>query len=103
LTLNLYVAFGNFLFPYDPTRIVLLCIHGVTKGESVFNFGLRIYATALLLHTVNCGRFYFWRRQSVVFFFLCVWNVSGTAERICAKFTRKTCLVRRSDEFEDQG
>jgi len=24
---------------------------------------------------------------------------SGTAERICAKFTRKTCLVLRSDEF----
>ena len=27
----------------------------------------------------------------------------GTAERICAKFTRKTYLVPRSDEFEDQG
>ena len=35
--------------------------------------------------------------------FFCVWNISGTAERICAKFTRKTCLVRRSDEFEGQG
>jgi len=36
-------------------------------------------------------------------FFVCVWNISGTAERICAKFTGKTCLVPRSDEFEGQG
>jgi len=35
--------------------------------------------------------------------FLCVWNVSGTAERICAKFTRKTCMVPLSGEFEGQG
>jgi len=40
---------------------------------------------------------------SVCGFFVCVWNISGTAERICAKFTRKTCLVPRSDEFEGQG
>jgi len=38
---------------------------------------------------------FFWRRQSVVF--VCVWNISG------AKFTRKTCWVPRSDEFEGQG
>jgi len=31
----------------------------------------------LLPHAVNCGRFCFWRRQS---FFVCVWNISGTAE-----------------------
>jgi len=29
--------------------------------------------------------------------------MAGTAERIYAKFTRKTCLVLRSDEFECQG
>jgi len=40
---------------------------------------------------------------SVTFVFVCVWNISGTAERICAQFTRNTCLVPRSDEFEDQG
>ena len=34
--------------------------------------------------------------------FVRVWNISGTAERICSEFTRKTCLVPRSDEFEDQ-
>jgi len=31
-------------------------------------------------------------------FFVVVRNISGTAERICAKFT-----VPRSDEFEGQG
>jgi len=29
--------------------------------------------------------------------------MTGTAERICTKFTRKTCLILRSDEFECQG
>jgi len=29
-------------------------------------------------------------------------DISGTAERICAKFIRKTCLVSHSDEFEGQ-
>jgi len=29
--------------------------------------------------------------------------MAGTTERICAKFTRKTCLVLRSDEFECRG
>ena len=48
---------------------------------------------------MNCRRFCFWRHQSVV---SCVWNISGTDERICAKFTRKTGLVPRSDEFEGQ-
>jgi len=49
---------------------------------------------------VNCGRFCFWRRQCVVF--VRKWNISGTAKRICAKFTRTTWLVPRSDEFEGQ-
>jgi len=29
--------------------------------------------------------------------------ISGTAERICDKFTGKTCLVPRWDKFEGQG
>jgi len=29
--------------------------------------------------------------------------MAETAERICAKFTPKTCLVLRSDDFECQG
>ena len=41
---------------------------------------------------------------SVTYFVLFVAsNSSETAVRICAKFTRKTCLVPRSDEFECQG
>jgi len=36
-------------------------------------------------------------------FFVCVWNISGIAERICDKFTRKTCLIPRWDEFDGQG
>ena len=32
-----------------------------------------------------------------------VGNISGTAERIPAKCTEKTCLIPRSDEFEGQG
>ena len=30
-------------------------------------------------------------------------RMTGTAVRICAKFTLKSCLVLRSDEFEYQG
>jgi len=55
----------------------------------------------LLPHAVNCGRFCFLALSGCVFF-VCVWNIPGTAERICAKFTRKTCLVPRSDKFEGQ-
>ena len=40
---------------------------------------------------------------SVCGFFVCVRNISRIAERICAKFARKTCLVPRSGEFECQG
>jgi len=40
---------------------------------------------------------------SVTFLFVCESNMSGTAERICAKFISKTCLVPRSEEFECQG
>jgi len=36
-------------------------------------------------------------------FFVCHSNISGTAEWICAKFTEKTCLVHRSDEFKCQS
>jgi len=55
----------------------------------------------ILPHTVNCV--WFCCFGAVCDIFVCVSNVSGTAERICVKFTRKTCLVPRSDEFEGQG
>jgi len=38
-----------------------------------------------------------------VCFFVCRSNISGTAERICAKYTGKRCLVPRSEAFEYQG
>ena len=61
-------------------------------------------AIHLLPHAVNWVRFCF---GDVTFFFVCVcvWNISGTVEWICAKFTRKTRLVPRleSEEFEGQG
>jgi len=54
----------------------------------------------ILPHAVNCVRFCFWR---CLLLFVWVWNISGTAERICAKFTEKTWFIHRSDEFEWQG
>ena len=36
-------------------------------------------------------------------FSVCAWNISGIAELIRTKFTRKTCLVPLSDAFECQG
>jgi len=49
-----------------------------------------------------------WTAQGSVFgtvcdLFVCVWNISGSVEWTCAKFTRKTWLVPRSDQFEGQG
>ena len=41
--------------------------------------------------------------KRVHFFETCIrQRIAGTTERICAKFTPKTCLVLRSDEFECQ-
>jgi len=42
-----------------------------------------------LPHAVNCRRFCFWHHESVDCF-VCVRNISGTAERVCNKFTWKT-------------
>jgi len=38
----------------------------------VFWFSLDYFVLVLLPHSVNCGRFCFWRRQSVPVFFVCV-------------------------------
>jgi len=56
--------------------------------------------SVFLPHAVNCGRFVLSADRD---FFDCIWNISGTAERICIKFTMKTCLVPLSEEFECQG
>jgi len=47
-----------------------------------------------VLFLALCDFFAFFVRES---------NISGTAERICAKLTGKTCLVLRSKVFECQG
>jgi len=60
----------------------------------------------LFLHWVKRLMCYYRTQRTAegsVFGAVCVWNISGTVERICAKFTRKTCLIPRSDEFEGQG
>jgi len=49
----------------------------------------------LLPDAVNCVRFCF-QRCLWLFFFLCESNISGTAKRICAKFTGRKCFVPRS-------
>ena len=54
-----------------------------------------------LPHAVNCVRFCFLVLSVTIF--VCVWNMSCTAERIHAKFTGKMCLVSHLDEFECQG
>ena len=49
---------------------------------------------------MNCIKFCF---CCCLWLFLCVWNIFGTAEWICAKFTEKTCWVPCSYEVECQG
>jgi len=46
-----------------------------------------------LPHEVHELRKVLFLAPSVCSFVICVWNISGTAEQICDKFTRKTCLV----------
>ena len=88
-----------------------LCIHSANVSESIcFHLLLTTpsgqpstcfaYLLAYLPHAVNWIRFCF---CAVCDFFVCVWNIPGTAEQICAKFTGKTCLVPHLDEFEGQG
>ena len=59
--------------------------------------------TAFSALSAACVRFMFGKTSLASSFYVCVWNISGTSERICARFTRKMCLVPRSDEFEGQG
>ena len=40
------------------------------------------------------------RLRKVLFLALSVTNISGTAEKICNKFKRNTCLVPRSDSLK---
>ena len=76
----------------------------LTHFECLLNMTLLCFSRLILplLYRMH------WTAEGSVFdavcdFFACVWNISAAAERICAKFSRKTCLVPRSDEFECQG
>jgi len=57
------------------------------------------YSVLLLAPSV----IFFWFFHFVCLCCDCESNISGTTERICAKFTMTTCLVARTDEFECQG
>ena len=87
---------------YFVERVTLSLMSSADCWRSATSALQHIYVSQLSLspHTANCGRFCLWH---CLWLFLCVWNISGTAERICAKFTRKTCLVPRSDECKGQG
>jgi len=67
------------------------------RGRSVIYYCL-VLLWKSLPHAVNCVKFCF---SDVCNFFVCLW-ISGTAERICAKLTGKTCLVPRLDAIECQ-
>jgi len=61
----------------------------------------RFWSFVLYLpHAVNFTKVLFLAPSVTLYFCLCI---SGTAERICAKFTAKTCLVPHLEEFECQG
>jgi len=68
--------------------------------QSVTSFCWWLY---LLPHTVNCVGFCFSAVCDFLFFFVCAAIIWGTPEWICAKFTGRTCLGPRLDEFECQG
>jgi len=76
-----------------------------TKGRCRDNhFCLSIYGVYIGATWRRCSLMSNTLTTCFVRFFVCHSNISGTVERICAKFTgRRTCLVRRSDKFERQG
>jgi len=79
------------LFLPQRSKNIVKCFEFVCVGlNSIFT------ARSELRKAVNCVRFCFWR---CYFFVSCVRNISGAAERICAKFTQKTGLVPRSESL----
>jgi len=65
----------------------------------------RILGFCFLIARSDLWKVLFWA-PSVWVFCLCMKYLEGgvgTAERICAKFTWKTCLVPHSEKFEGQG
>jgi len=86
------------------TSIMSICIvHILLVKIMIGSYFIPIVAVWWFITTwVNCGRFCVFAAVSLCSF-VCVWNISWTSERICAKFTGKTCFVPCSDEFVGQG
>jgi len=80
--------------------VVWLCAR--TSQKSRLNFAVWVKLCYRSLWKAVNWKVLFFGAVSL-WFFVCVWNISGTAERICAWFTRKTCLVPHSDKFEGHG
>ena len=72
------------------------------EPASVMEFGFYLLCT-WLPHAVNCV--FFFGGGDVCDFFLCAWNIPGTAERICAKFTgrRVWSMARTSLKVKVKG
>ena len=79
--------------------------HRPLMGGCYICIGLGGWAHALvkLQFLPHASKVVFALSVTILSFFVCASNISGTAERVCAKFTGKTCLDTRSDEFECQG
>jgi len=107
IIINIFCIFAilfilnNSVMSFYVTSLMMCLINLFTSDDEVLIFVLLWLPVWFLRQTVNCRRFCFWHHQSV--FFVCVWNIPGTAEQICVKFTWKTRLVPRLDEFEGQG
>jgi len=91
----------------------LHCCGNITRMQNVSEYTLVLAVCLVTLFMEYKNLILYYRMQwnaegSVVgavrlWCFVCVWNISGTAEWICAKFSHKMCLVPHSDEFEGQG
>jgi len=57
----------------------------------------------LYMYVVVVQKFTFAISSPDEFLLFVYWNISGTAERICAKFIRKTCFIPCLDKFEGLG
>jgi len=92
--------------PQDKNIMYLLCRVAINSHVTVILEQWRKAKKCLFSSVLTPFYHMQWTAQGSVFgavTFVCVWNISGIVEPICAKFIWKTCLVPRSDEFECQG
>jgi len=78
------------------------CLHS-EPYKNLVNFGpLTLEFTLMVWRPFMCQMGEIDETRSILGTRIPQW-MTGTAERICAKFTWKTCLVLRLDDFECQG